>query len=864
MAACRRPRRILATALLAGCLLLDHGRGARIRLQDLSPPVPAMDAADAQQAPASLAEVGGLPAAAAARAPPRKRTKSIGDSKDNGAASGEVAAPRATAAPAEAIARVRRAALAAAMCRPADPAASGPFADLKAPGPLSRDFLASLGGALRSCEADMRPVVDELLKALPTVREQDTQAAIVDALGAAALGPDSISAGHAIWALGQAAQLEGVAVDHGSVWDIVQCLCRAIGGAAPANAKAAVKALMWTLVHHSDGNLSDMAIVEVGAALQQDSTGGAAAALLELIKMVEASEENDGGEVALSMLCSAVRHGTATTVGAIIAAILRAAQAWEIGSQQRLLQELESWLVESSPHDRDAGRVVLEVVADRFQGLDDPEFRQMLVVTLTRVLDESFTAGLERPAISALGRVAARSSDQALERQVVDTLHMGLWLGTVDGRNVVHAMRALVRIGTASSSANVKRSVVDALWHHIWDRAGSGIWSARVVEYAVGGMGKVAGTTNETAVQEATTMNLAEIWTKRPLPEVRRKVLGALRIDGARGGTAEIVERVGGVIANSIHHRYLARAVDWMLQEELCSSEDEVVRRAVVDVIASLGTPARIELTLEALLQDLAEAWEGPQRDGLRRFVEALLVRCSLKSVKRAVAQLTAAASERTQARVQRELVGWLVGTLRVHPDARAAGAIVSGLVELGITTPSVGLKAQIVTDLRSALGGLPDANRRTATAGLVRIAMWSRAAEVELPVAEALGDQASSGDARRKRSAIRSLAKLASTTDSADVGQALANRLAGAMRDGDEANARLALRGLLEASAQGNADFLEQSWAMAVNIWQRPMQLALPLEELADALVELMRRREEQMDRDSRRPEARNSAHAA
>lgn len=38
----------------------------------------------------------------------------------------------------------------------------------------------------------------------------------------------------------------------------------------------------------------------------------------------------------------------------------------------------------------------------------------------------------------------------------------------------------------------------------------------------------------------------------------------------------------------------------------------------------------------------------------------------------------------------------------------------------------------------------------------------------------------------------------------------------------------------------------------------------AVAPEELADALVELMRRREEQMDRDSRRPEARNSAHAA
>lgn len=731
-----------------------------------------------------------------------------------------------------------------------------------------RELTTRLGGRLRNCDSDVRSTIDGLFEVVRHAQDAGTRLGVLNAMGAAVLGPHGPSVAHTIRILGLAARPgSDVAGDDAVMRQVARMLCHATGAAAAENVDGAIEAIFWAADMHGEGEVTDAIVRELGAAMRWIADGSMETAMSRLLDIAEDGNERDS-DLAIAMLFSVLKQATNLRVAGLVGRIMRSAQAWAEVEQERLLFTVESWLIGHS--EKALARRIVRALAEEFPALRDAGFSHMLVGSLIHVLEESFTDELQRPTLDALEQIARSSQDEAVHIKIVEAMHMGLWLGTVSSDQVILAMRSLVDIGKRASSSRVKLNVVDALWHHIWERAGAEQWSVKVMQLAATGMAEVARTSDDMTLHEAFVMNCAEMWTKRPITSVKGVVLQALGIctavDDPRSAAA-VVGNVSTVVLRSSQQGNFPRAIEWLVNDIFFRANHAIVKQVVMDAVSSLGTSETIVPTVDILHRMLLDSDSSEQRSILRTVAAHLVDRCSSRAAKRITPRLATFILEDRLSWVKQEVIGWLAAGLKRRAEGlKVLDVFIHTLLDVGLDAPEAYVKARVLEELRAMISarGTSRESRMLAASGLVRIALRSKKPTIQMPVVEMLGDFLVGTDARWARFAVRSLIKLADGAECSDVGHALGKRLAIAVLGRDCESAKLAIDGLMQhASASGDTEFREQTWGIITSACHRPVLPEVRM-ELEAARDELLRLREATLQEENRKAEAKPFASAA
>mmetsp|Transcript_125110 Transcript_125110/g.361956 ORF Transcript_125110/g.361956 Transcript_125110/m.361956 type:complete len:836 (-) Transcript_125110:53-2560(-) len=595
-----------------------------------------------------------------------------------------------------------------------------------------RQVAERLGDWLRACESDASIVADHLSQVLACARDEATQFAVIGALGSMALGSQQATAARAIAALQQAAGLEAfhpstLATD--GTQEITRMLCYAMESPAQRNVEAAIDALLWVLDAHDDPFLDEWAQREIGIVLGYVSERNFEVALAKLLQVVERGDQRNV-DTAIEVVNVAIKNAASPRLRSIVCTLVEASGHIEPRRYKRLFDNLEIWLIEHPVSDE--SRVVLEALATVFPETLDDDLRDILVGVVTHVFEESLADDLERPALDALAKMASESDSEDVHERIIDTLHMGLWLGTIGPRNIVRCMQALTKVGIATFSMEGKRSVVSALSHCLWDRAGNEAWLAALAELAISGMAQI----NASA--------------------------------GDHRSMVAIVEQVGTSVLRGSQRLYIARAIDWLVRDVLSLPEDDRARPAALEAGAVLASSDRIEDTVSSLYEILIEDWSDRESGSLEEFAVFLLSRCSVKGIRRAARKLMQLTVGSHTAWAKYEVVKWMSRALARADQDRVAQVIIRGLAEIAVRARSMGVELLAVDALTQVVSSADPLKARAAIRSLLKVALETEAPDLGQVLGRRLADIVLSENVVHAKIAIRGLLEVSGRSGAA------------------------------------------------------------------------------------------------
>lgn len=709
-------------------------------------------------------------------------------------------------------------------------------------------------------------LVQLLSESLRVVRDEGARAALIQAIGGAALCPKQAVAMAALESLDLAAQLT---VDEADMGAIARALSSAVQSRSPAIVGKSVKTLLRALSMHGGGSALSVARYELPRLLRGVADRSVVAAVDAVLLACEGPVRRRR-DMATKLMAALLLHGSRPRTALVVHTVLWGTAQWEEGRRRFLLEQINGALVQHVPVGDIAG--ALNAFADVSQNLRDKELRWVAARFVVHIFERSRNDETQRLALGALAKITTGFADEPVQQRIVESIHTSLWLGAFRSDTVGDAFRVLVSLGASSSAGVVKRGVVNALAHCLWESSGSVGWFSAHVNVTVGNMSAVAASGGP-AERAALVVSLAEVWTRRRQASVRRAVARALaeaapalpqqQIEADTADDAAIVmivDQVSAAVFSGARGDAFSRGLEWLISDVMLSKEG-AVREASLRATAVLAATDRLGGVVEALALSLLEERVDSPHDGRKRFAIHLLTLCNLAGVKRAVDRLVLFCRERPCAVVQQEVVAWLGGALLTAATAPVAAVLVQGLADMG-TAPAADaeLREGVVLHLRLVLSATR--HKRVVVSGLVGVALGSSAVEVDLSVTSALQVVAVDEDEQLARAALHGLAKIAATTRSAELRADVVRLLSAVATGADVPRARAAVSGFVTAAQWGAEDFRESCWeALLAMRWRADPALR---SSLGWATVAVMRMRERSLQLDNRRRQASGPAPAA
>jgi len=537
--------------------------------------------------------------------------------------------------------------------------------------------------------------------------------------------------------------------------------------------------------------------------------------------------------------------------------------AWDASDRRRVLAMLSKNIVESTS--LVVARRVLIAIALSFPGLLDSSFRLSVLRTVLRVLQDSRTPDLEGAALDCLERLASSCKAISDQELLIKSVCHKLKTDGICTINIARVVRLLTQVGAAVRSAIAKAQAVEGIASLVQDMFMADSLDEAAGILAIDGVLVVAATSSGAVVQQTMTISLAEIWTRHTSPALKKRILVALRVNVSEVNASTSAEIVNSVASSMLHGHssvYIARVVEWLVLYMLPLARDRHVRRAVMDISSNIAVTTHVVAAIEAMYALLvtADDFDHHVQDSVRALATHVLSRCSGKGAKVACERLLGLVAESPPAGVAEELVRWLAGAYSEGAQ-HAQRTVVRTLSAMAARKAlDIGTETRLLRTLHHVLfASTCRIVSRVAMKGLVSVALCGAHAVAKLQAVEVVGAAAVRPGARCARLAIHSLERLAAQKDSAEVQRSAVRHLARAATRLEALLARAALAGILSACRRGDADVWEHVLALAHGREGPRIK-----EELAEALQELMHRKEEALQIGNAHPAAMRLSPAA